>query len=73
MALSHQRIFFISVILYKKEKDVNNIEEVIEINLGSEVTPTIIKLGKGCLHEERNPIENLIDKYKDSLPIFMII
>jgi Mg2+ and Co2+ transporter CorA len=38
---------------------------VIEINFGSEISPKIIKIRKGCFQEERRQIETLIREYKD--------
>ena len=48
-----------------KGKRVEPVDEVIEINIGSSVSPKMIKIGKNASPKERKAIENLIREYKD--------
>ena len=40
-------------------------DEVIEINIGSSVSPEMIRIGKNAFKEEQIQIENLIREYKN--------
>ena len=48
-----------------KGKRVEPVDEVIDINIGSSVSPKMIKIGKKASPKERKAIENLIREYKD--------
>ena len=39
--------------------------EYIEINIGTETKPRIIKIGKGTSEKERNNLINLVKEYRD--------
>ena len=41
------------------------VDEVLEINIGSSISPKMIKIGKNASPKERKAIENLIREYKD--------
>lgn len=51
--------------MYKQKKEVNKPEDSIEINIGSEASPKLIRIGKTTSAEERRQIEDLIREYRD--------
>ena len=40
-------------------------EQVLEVNIGLDQSPRIIKLGKGCMHEKKRKLESLGRECKD--------
>ena len=48
-----------------KGRRVELVDEVIEINIGTHVSPKMVKVGKNASPKERKEIENLIQEYKD--------
>ena len=48
-----------------KGRRAEPVDEVNEMNIGSYVSPKMIKIGRNASKEERNKIENLIQEYKD--------
>ena len=50
-----------------KGKSVERVDEVIEINIGTPISPKMIKIRKNASPKERKAIENLIREYKDAL------
>ena len=48
-----------------KGKRSEPVDEVIEINIGTPVSPKMIKIGNNSSPKERKAIENLIREYKD--------
>ena len=48
-----------------KGRRVEPIDEVIEINIGTFVSPKMVKIENNASPKERREIENLIQEYKD--------
>ena len=72
----HQKIHWLSYIFDRQDKKKSNVEqmkpgEYIEINIGTETEPKMIKIGKGTSKKERNNLINLVKEYRDFLPSLM--
>ena len=57
-------IFLINRIIIKKQKEEIKIGNYIEINIGTDKDPKLIKIGKGTSEKERNSLINLIKEYR---------
>ena len=54
----------------RQDRRKNNIDQMkpgdyIEVNIGSENEPKMIKIGKGTLEKERDDLINLVKEYMD--------
>ena len=54
----------------RQDRRKSNVEQMkqrdyIEINIGTETKPKIIKIGKGTSEKERNSLINLVKEYRD--------
>ena len=51
----------------RKESNVEQMKprDYIEVNIGTDQNPKIIKIGKGTSQKERNELINLVKEYRD--------
>ena len=52
---------------HKNKKEAIKIGDYMEINIGTDKDPKLIKIGKGTSKKERNSLINLIKEYRDVL------
>ena len=52
---------------HKNKKEAIKIGDYMEINIGTDKDPNLIKIGKGNSKKERNNLINLIKEYRDVL------
>ena len=48
-----------------KGRRAEPVDEVVEINIGTLISPKMVKIGKNASPKERKEIENIIREYKD--------
>jgi hypothetical protein len=51
--------------MYKQKREVSELEDCIEKNIGSVESPKLIRIGKNTSADERKEIENLIREHRD--------
>jgi hypothetical protein len=52
--------------VYKGKNPKQKIDEALEFNIGTEMDPRMVKIGKGTTEKERNEILDLIREFKDT-------
>jgi hypothetical protein len=51
--------------MHKKKKEVIKPGSYIEVNIGTEEVPRLIKIGKGTSKKERKELISLVSEYRD--------
>jgi hypothetical protein len=51
--------------MYRKKNETINPDKYIEINIGTEEVPRMIKIGKGTTKKERKELISLVREYRD--------
>jgi hypothetical protein len=51
--------------MHKKKKEIIKPGDYIEVNIGTDQDPRMIKIGKGTSEKERKDLINLVKNYRD--------
>jgi hypothetical protein len=51
--------------MHKRKKEVIKSDSYIEVNIGTEEVPRLIKIGKGTSEKERKELISLVHEYRD--------
>jgi hypothetical protein len=68
--ISLENIFNIND-MCKNKKEIVKPSDYIELNIGSDQDPRMIKIGKGTSEKERKDLINIVNKYRDFFPLYL--